>query len=343
MKQAIGTLTLLLMAASTWAQNPATTLQSTQANAQSVQQKKQADAKPAPGTNAKTPVLTAKPVAHNTAAPSQSAKPTTVAVKPVAKTDPKASAIAHSVPAAPAAKPAAAAVKTPAAAPKAAAKPSAQVAANHTTPATAQPVKSAPAKPAQASVKTVSAKPAQIAVKTTPAAPAVKPVAVKATPVAAKAPAPAAPAAPAKEEASAKVDVKDSSKPEGSPKTEAEKSDNSDKKETSKYINVTGKRDPFVSPVVTQSEAGSGCSVGKKCLAIDQISVRGVVKSESGMIAVVVNALDKAYFLRENDPVFNGYVEKITEDSIIFKETYQDKLGKPFTRDVTKRVQAPAV
>lgn len=341
MKQAIGTLTLLLMAASTWAQNPATTLQSTQANAQSVQQKKQADAKPAQGTNAKTPAPTAKPIAHNTAAPSQNAKAAIVAVKPVAKTDPKASATAHSVaPAAPAAKPAAVAVKTQAATHKAVAKPSAQVAANHTTPATAQPVKSAPAKPAQASVKTVSAKPAQIAVKTSPAASAVKPVAVKAAPVAAKAP---APAAPAKEEASAKVDVKDSSKPEGSPKTEAEKSDNSDKKETSKYINVTGKRDPFVSPVVTQSETGSGCSVGKKCLAIDQISVRGVVKSESGMIAVVVNALDKAYFLRENDPVFNGYVEKITEDSIIFKETYQDKLGKPFTRDVTKRVQAPAV
>ncbi len=46
------------------------------------------------------------------------------------------------------------------------------------------------------------------------------------------------------------------------------------------------------------------------------------------MIAVVVNALNKAYFLRENDPVFNGYVVKITGDSIVFKETIQDKLGK---------------
>ena len=38
------------------------------------------------------------------------------------------------------------------------------------------------------------------------------------------------------------------------------------------------------------------------------------------MIAVVVNSLNKAYFLRENDPVFNGFVVKITGDSIIFKE-----------------------
>jgi hypothetical protein len=53
--------------------------------------------------------------------------------------------------------------------------------------------------------------------------------------------------------------------------------------------------------------------------------------------------LDKAYFLRENDPVFNGYVLKITVDSIVFKETFHDKLGKPLTRDVTKSITAPAV
>lgn len=115
------------------------------------------------------------------------------------------------------------------------------------------------------------------------------------------------------------------------------------KDETKKTINVTGRRDPFVSPVMNRSMIGSGCSVGKKCLAIEQIDLRGVVKSENGMIAVVVNALDKAYFLRENDPVFNGYVVKITGDSIIFKQTLQDKLGKSFTREVTKKISTPAV
>jgi Tfp pilus assembly protein PilP len=88
---------------------------------------------------------------------------------------------------------------------------------------------------------------------------------------------------------------------------------------------------------------GSGCSTGKRCLAVDQISLKGVVKSDTGMIAVVVNAVNKAYFLRENDPVFNGYVVKITGDSIIFKETLQDKLGKSFTREVTKKITTPAV
>ena len=105
---------------------------------------------------------------------------------------------------------------------------------------------------------------------------------------------------------------------------------------------MTGKRDPFLSPVVNR-QGGSGCSTGKKCLDIEQIALHGVIKSDAGMIAVVTNSLNKAYFLRENDPVFNGYVVKITVDSIVFKQTVQDRLGKPFTKDVVKRILTPAV
>ena len=123
----------------------------------------------------------------------------------------------------------------------------------------------------------------------------------------------------------------------------ADKKNPEGKKEASKVINLTGRRDPFVSPVVNRAMVGSGCSIGKRCLAVDQINLKGVVKAEAGMIAVVVNAMNKAYFLRENDPVFNGYVVKITGDSIIFKETIPDKLGKPFTREVTKKIITPAV
>jgi Tfp pilus assembly protein PilP len=110
-----------------------------------------------------------------------------------------------------------------------------------------------------------------------------------------------------------------------------------------KIVRVTGRRDPFVSPVVSQAMVASGCSTGKRCLAVDQIALKGVVKSDSGMIAVVVNSVEKAYFLRENDPVFNGYVVRITGDSIIFKETVHDRLGKPFEREVTKKITTPAV
>ena len=105
---------------------------------------------------------------------------------------------------------------------------------------------------------------------------------------------------------------------------------------------MNGKRDPFFSPIV-QQVTGSGCSTGKKCLEIGQINVRGIVKSQDGFIAVVTNSLNKAYFLHENDPVFNGFVLRITGDSVVFQETFEDKLGKPITREVTKRITTPAV
>ncbi|MGD1215682.1 MAG: hypothetical protein ABR861_11930 [Terriglobales bacterium] len=105
---------------------------------------------------------------------------------------------------------------------------------------------------------------------------------------------------------------------------------------------ANGRRDPFISPVVSHA-GGSGCSTGKKCLEIGAINLRGVVRAESGFIAVVSNGLNKAYFLRENDPVFNGYVMKITGDSIVFQETVQDRLGKTFTREVVKKITTPAV
>src|ERR1700716_80577 len=105
---------------------------------------------------------------------------------------------------------------------------------------------------------------------------------------------------------------------------------------------ANGRRDPFISPVVSHA-GGSNCNTGKKCLEIGAINLKGVVRAESGFIAVVSNNMNKAYFLRENDPVFNGYVMKITGDSIVFQETLQDRLGKTFTREVVKKITTPAV
>jgi len=126
------------------------------------------------------------------------------------------------------------------------------------------------------------------------------------------------------------------SAPEAAAKPDAAKP----KAEEKKWA-MNGKRDPFFSPVVQQG--GSGCSTGKKCLEINAINLRGVVKSDAGFIAVVTNSIGKAYFLRENDPVFNGYVVKITGDSVVFQETIQDKLGKTSTHEVVKRIFTPAV
>jgi Tfp pilus assembly protein PilP len=203
-------------------------------------------------------------------------------------------------------------------------------------PATA---KAAPATPAKESK--AAAQP-QVAAKASPAPKlaAPKPEAAK-TVVKAEASKPAVPVAKASTKQDAKTLVAAKALPAApavAPVAPAAKA--APKPEEKKWA-MNGKRDPFFSPVVQQQ--GSGCSTGKKCLDIGAINLRGVVKSDTGFIAVVTNNLNKAYFLRENDPVFNGYVVKITGDSVTFQETLQDKLGKPFTREVVKKIFTPAV
>ena len=105
-----------------------------------------------------------------------------------------------------------------------------------------------------------------------------------------------------------------------------------------------GKRDPFVNPIVRVGGGpGAVCATGKRCLMISDMILRGIVRTPSGMIAVVANQANRAYFLKENDPVFNGVVLKITADSVVFRENTVDNLGHETTREVVKRVSAPTV
>ena len=104
-----------------------------------------------------------------------------------------------------------------------------------------------------------------------------------------------------------------------------------------------GRRDPFVSPIVAKdggiNRPPSNCTSGKRCLVIPELVLQGTIKDTSGkMMAVVANSIKKTYFLRENDQVFQGSVEKITSDSIIFREYVKDALGRETAREVVKKL-----
>ena len=172
---------------------------------------------------------------------------------------------------------------------------------------------------------TTSKKPAATSTATTTAKPAVKPV-VK----------PAVTAPPKK--AAAK---KTAEKAKPSPAKPA----SADSKEKTVAMGPRH-RDPFVNPMQLQEDKmknTAACTTGARCLMIDQVVLKGVVKTQSGMIAMVENSARKQYNLREKDPVYNGFVLKITGDSIVFKESSTDTLGKTSSKEVVKRVTVPAV
>jgi hypothetical protein len=106
---------------------------------------------------------------------------------------------------------------------------------------------------------------------------------------------------------------------------------------------LSGQRDPFVSPIVERAHAGSPTCAGsgRQCLAVGDVSLHGVVESEGRVLAVVVNG-DHTYFLREHDPLADGEVVRITRDSIVMHERLTDELGRPVTREIIRKLGAPA-
>lgn len=181
-------------------------------------------------------------------------------------------------------------------------------------PATSTPSKTAPA-------KTTTATPAKTT--STPAKAAATPAKTTPAPAKTQAAKPAAPRPSAVKE---------------EPKTEA--------KAPLKSAKTAGRRDPFISPVRVAEEknaSSSACLTGARCLVIDQVVLKGVVKTQQGWIAMVENSAKKQYNLREKDPVMNGSVYKITQDSVIFRENVIDNLGRSTTKEVVKRVTAPVV
>lgn len=107
-----------------------------------------------------------------------------------------------------------------------------------------------------------------------------------------------------------------------------------------KLLGAAGRRDPFVSPIRNASAVTpQNCASGKRCLAIPELVLQGTVRDVTGkMLAVVSTSNRRTYTLRENDQVYNGSVEKITSDSIIFREFVRDAVGRETAKEVVKKM-----
>ncbi|MFB3920441.1 MAG: hypothetical protein ACE145_01890 [Terriglobia bacterium] len=109
---------------------------------------------------------------------------------------------------------------------------------------------------------------------------------------------------------------------------------------------VAIKRDPFKLPGPPAAAQGAPEQVlgplppGSRGLLINQLRLEGIVRLDTTntMIAVVDNNTNRAYFLRENDAVYDGVVSKITPDSVTFKQNYSEPGGPSGVRDVVKRL-----
>jgi Tfp pilus assembly protein PilP len=105
------------------------------------------------------------------------------------------------------------------------------------------------------------------------------------------------------------------------------------------------RRDPFESLISRQQAAANAAKnlpPGKAGLQVSTLRVDGIVKANSGMIAVVTNPQARTYFLREGDRLYDGAVDKISMDGVTFHEEGKDAFGKPVERQVNKRIYSIA-
>jgi hypothetical protein len=108
-----------------------------------------------------------------------------------------------------------------------------------------------------------------------------------------------------------------------------------------------GGRDPFRLPPPPSHSAGNTNSLpaylppGPRGLVIGQLTLKGVVWDDSGRteIAIVTNKTQEAYFLRQNEEVYDGVVTRITPDAIYFRKRVLISSGETGFRVVVKQLR----
>jgi hypothetical protein len=74
---------------------------------------------------------------------------------------------------------------------------------------------------------------------------------------------------------------------------------------------------------------------------IAQAVLQGTSIRADGRMAIVRGADTRAYFVKEGDRLFDGYLKTIASDSITLIRETKMRSGKILTQDVTKRLRTP--
>jgi Tfp pilus assembly protein PilP len=99
-----------------------------------------------------------------------------------------------------------------------------------------------------------------------------------------------------------------------------------------------GRRDPFISLLGTGTEArqASKKGDGPAGMTVAEISVRGVMQSRSGLIAMVQGPDNKTYIVHPGDKLLDGAIKSITPQGLVIEQAVNDPLSVVKQREVRK-------
>jgi Tfp pilus assembly protein PilP len=104
-----------------------------------------------------------------------------------------------------------------------------------------------------------------------------------------------------------------------------------------------GRRDPFTNILGTdtpQLGIGSQRPIGLAGMAVDEVSVRGVMQSRGSLIAIIQGSDNKAYVVHAGDKLLDGVIKAVTIQGLVIVQEDNDPLSLVKQREVTKRLRS---
>ena len=104
-----------------------------------------------------------------------------------------------------------------------------------------------------------------------------------------------------------------------------------------------GRRDPFLSLIGTGTDARLSTSTrpdGAAGLTVGEISVRGVIQSRAGLVAMVQGPDTKTYLVHQGDKFVDGTVKSITPQGLIIVQEVNDPLSLIKQREIRKLLRS---
>jgi Tfp pilus assembly protein PilP len=97
-----------------------------------------------------------------------------------------------------------------------------------------------------------------------------------------------------------------------------------------------GRRDPFTNLLGGGNGPMSRKGEGPSGIAVSEISVRGVMQSRSGLIAMVQGPDNKTYIVHQGDKLLDGSIKTITAQGLIIEQDVNDPLSVVKQREVRR-------
>jgi len=109
------------------------------------------------------------------------------------------------------------------------------------------------------------------------------------------------------------------------------------------------KRDPFISLMKKEEKSDAAEMVlppplesrppGLAGLLISEVTVSGMATGAAREMVILRGIDESTYFASEGTKLFDGYLEKVTGDQVMFKREQVDTRGKKRVSSVVKRIQ----